>query len=99
MVGASGSGKTSLVLAGLAPRLAEFLVLRPGVDPRRSLEETACPGHEGAVLIVDQLEELVTLCHDPSERAAFVDAIVAHPGGLIVAVRADLYGGFGVSTS
>ena len=48
------------------------------------------------MLIVDQLEELVTLCHDPSERAAFVDAIVAHPGGLIVTVRADLYGEFGV---
>ena len=48
------------------------------------------------MLIVDQLEELVTLGHDPSEQAAFVDAIVAHPGGLIVAVRADLYGEFGV---
>ena len=96
VVGASGSGKTSLVLAGLAPRLTEFVVLRPGVDPRRSLEDAGVPGHDGAVLIVDQLEELVTLCHDPSERAAFVDAIVAHPGGLIVAVRADLYGEFGV---
>ena len=48
------------------------------------------------MLIVDQLEELVTLCHDPVERAAFVDAILAHPGGLIVTVRADLYGEFGV---
>jgi WD40 repeat protein/class 3 adenylate cyclase len=96
VVGASGSGKTSLVLAGLAPRLTEFIVVRPGVDPRQSLEQVDLPGHDAAVLIVDQLEELVTLGHDPSEQAAFVDAIVAHPGGLIVAVRADLYGEFGV---
>ena len=96
VVGASGSGKSSLVLAGLAPRLTEFIVVRPGVDPRRSLDAEDLPGHGGAALIVDQLEELVTLGHDPSEQAAFVDAIVAHPGGLIVAVRADLYGEFGV---
>ena len=53
-------------------------------------------GTTTTVLIVDQLEELVTLCHDPSERAAFVDDVVAHAGGLIVTVRADLYGEFGV---
>ncbi len=96
VVGASGSGKSSLVLAGLAPRLPEFIVVRPGVDPQRSLDAEDLPGHGGAVLIVDQLEELVTLGHDPSEQAAFVDAIVAHPGGLIVTARADLYGEFGV---
>ena len=38
------------------------------------------------------------MCHDPVEQAAFVDAIVAHPGGLVVAVRADLYGEFGAFT-
>ena len=38
VVGASGSGKSSLVLAGLAPRLTEFVVVRPGVHPRQSLE-------------------------------------------------------------
>ncbi len=95
VVGASGSGKSSLVLAGLAPQLTEFVILRPGVHPLQSLEAADLGGRDAAVLIVDQLEELVTLCHDPSEQAAFVEAIVAHPGGLIVAVRADLYGEFG----
>jgi WD40 repeat protein/class 3 adenylate cyclase len=93
VVGASGSGKTSLALAGLAPRLNDIVVLRPGVHPLRSLEASA--DRDTAVLIVDQLEELVTLCHDPSEQAAFVNEIVAHPGGLIVTARADLYGEFG----
>ena len=62
----------------------------------QSLEVADLAGQDAAVLIVDQLEELVTLCHDPSERTAFVEAVVAHPGGLIVAVRADLYGEFAV---
>ena len=96
VVGASGSGKSSLVLAGLAPRLSETGGRAAGCPPVRSRSTTAgLPGNDDAVLIVDQLEELVTLCHDPSERAAFVDEVVAHPGGLIVTVRADLYGEFG----
>ena len=95
VVGASGSGKTSLVLAGLAPRLTDVVVLRPGVHPLRSLEAAGLSGRETALLIVDQLEELVILCEDASERAAFVDEIVAHSGGLIVTARADLYGEFG----
>ena len=94
IVGASGSGKTSLALAGLAPRLMNTVVLRPGAHPLRSLESVA--GRDAAVIIVDQLEELVTLCQDPAERAGFVDAVVAHSAGLIVTVRADLYGEFGV---
>ena len=95
VVGASGRGKSSLVLAGVAPRLAETVIVRPGVHPCESLAAAGLPGHEVAVLVVDQLEELVTLCHEPSERVAFVEAVVAHPGGLIVTVRADLYGEFG----
>ncbi len=95
VVGASGSGKSSLALAGLAPRLPETVVVRPGVQPCQSLAAAELRGNADAVLVIDQLEELVTLCHDPSERAAFVDEVVAHPGGLIVTVRADLYGEFG----
>ena len=33
VVGASGSGKTSLALAGIAARLADVVVVRPGHDP------------------------------------------------------------------
>jgi class 3 adenylate cyclase/WD40 repeat protein len=96
IVGASGSGKTSLALAGLAPRLGEVIVVRPTADPARSLQEARLGDHTTHGLVVDQLEELVTLCDDATERAAFVAAMLAHPGGLVVTVRADLYGEFGV---
>jgi WD40 repeat protein len=53
------------------------------------------------IMIVDQLEELFTLCEDPAERAAFLQAVTAvaepvgerPPRGLVVlALRADFYG-------
>ncbi|MFD9572663.1 AAA family ATPase [Streptomyces sp. NPDC059982] len=53
------------------------------------------------ILVVDQLEELFTLCPDPSERTAFLRAVTAlarpsggdSPGALVVlALRADFYG-------
>ena len=96
IVGASGSGKTSVALAGLAPQFTDVVVVRPGEDPERALQNAVVPARAGSVLIVDQLEELVTLCPDPAQRAAFVDRILAHPGPLIVTVRADLYGEFGI---
>ena len=34
VVGASGSGKTSVALAGLAPQFTDVVVVRPGDDPR-----------------------------------------------------------------
>jgi WD40 repeat protein len=92
IVGASGSGKTSLALAGLAPNLGDVVVMRPGNDPIGVLQRSgirACPDH---VLVADQLEELVTLCDDDEARAQFVEAVLAHPGGTVVTVRADLYG-------
>jgi WD40 repeat protein len=84
-----------VVLAGIAPRLADVVIVRPGVRPRQTLQRAGIPGRDSAVLVVDQLEELVALCPDSAERTAFVDVAVAHPGGLVVAVRADLYGEFG----
>jgi WD40 repeat protein len=46
------------------------------------------------VLVVDQCEEVVTLCADGDERERFLDALVAHGerGPLAVAVRADRLG-------
>lgn len=52
------------------------------------------------ILLVDQLEELFTLCPDPSERTAFLKAVtaVARPPGagtpralVVLALRADFY--------
>src|SRR5918996_1675589 len=110
VVGPSGSGKSSAVRAGLLPALAggvlpgserwQLALLRPGEHPLRALEhataESAPQG--GLVVAVDQFEEVFTACHDESERAAFVDALVAwardprRRAVVLVAVRADFYG-------
>ncbi|MFD7558605.1 NACHT and WD repeat domain-containing protein [Streptomyces sp. NPDC059835] len=83
VVGPSGSGKSSLVRAGLLPALARrrrrWAVAEPfspGTDPvgalRLGLERL--PGDRPALLVVDQLEELLTLS-GPEERAAFLDVL------------------------
>jgi class 3 adenylate cyclase/WD40 repeat protein len=95
IVGASGSGKTSVALAGVAPRLGDVVIVRPGPEPARSMDAAGLADRQEAVLVVDQLEELVILCRAPEQRTAFVDAMLGHPGGLVVTVRADLYGEFG----
>jgi class 3 adenylate cyclase/WD40 repeat protein/energy-coupling factor transporter ATP-binding protein EcfA2 len=95
VVGASGSGKTSLALAGVVPRRGGAVVVRPGSDPLRALGEVAHGATSETTLVVDQLEELFTLCSDEAARATFVDAVMAHPGGVVVTVRADLYGELG----
>ncbi|MGW6705219.1 caspase, EACC1-associated type [Streptomyces sp. NPDC054956] len=137
LVGPSGSGKSSLLNAGLTAGLRErgllgttsWLPLRltPGRSPLRRLAalldhraepadlmgETSDRAAELAgrllagrpeqrlIVLVDQLEELFTLCPDPSERTAFLRAVTAlvrpspggRPGALVVlALRADFYG-------
>ena len=47
-------------------------------------------------LIVDQFEELFTLCEDPDERKAFLDNIIGTSGSdpvahVIISLRADFY--------
>ncbi|MGC6417028.1 MAG: protein kinase domain-containing protein [Bradymonadia bacterium] len=163
VVGASGSGKTSLVQAGVIPRLREneewrVLRLRPGGSPLTRLagrilnahhEETGSQSindtlqdeslldrseltdvdsqqieienlterlrespktlglrlsnlarqtQKRVLLVVDQLEELFTLCQDPGERADFIEAIShgadepAEPVRVICTVRDDFLG-------
>ena len=52
------------------------------------------------LVVVDQAEELFTVCTDEAERAVFVDGLVAaaaDPGGridVVLTVRADYYGRF-----
>lgn len=88
LVGASGSGKSSLLRAGLVPALRELderdgrpAVIRlctPGATPLRThgdLLRTAA-GEGDTVLVVDQFEEIFTLCHDPEDRAGFVRALL-----------------------
>jgi WD40 repeat protein/class 3 adenylate cyclase len=140
VVGASGSGKSSLVRAGLLPALWQSalpgsggwrsVVMAPGGRPlaelashlaavlhaspatllrdleadRRTLDLTARQLLVGAnpsarlLLVVDQFEELFTICEDSQERERFVDALLAAVGApgartsAIVVLRADFYG-------
>ena len=88
VVGPSGSGKSSVVMAGLLPSLAAGLLpgserwghasLRPGEHPLDALE-TALPSADSGerlVLVVDQFEEVFSTTADESERAAFFDRLV-----------------------
>ncbi|MFB0620243.1 helix-turn-helix domain-containing protein [Streptomyces sp. AGS-58] len=107
--GPSGSGKSSLLRAGLIPRLrapdqagprpAALRVLTPGEHPMRTHAERLAPtdGDGDTWLIVDQFEELYTLCTDPGEREQFLDHLLAatDPASrlrVVIAVRADFLG-------
>ena len=87
LTGPSGSGKSSLLRAGLLPTLqGRRLLIRPGVHPAVELAravdgELAAavdrlgPG-ERLVIAVDQLEEAFAAGVDEGERAAFFAALV-----------------------
>jgi hypothetical protein len=123
VAGPSGSGKSSLVLAGLLPALRAGppdgsggwhylpvvvpgndpvgLLLRalcpPGEDPRRWADEQRAraladpqylrglvgpaAGGRPALLLVDQFEELFTLCEDQEERKAYAALVAGLAGG------------------
>jgi WD40 repeat protein len=86
VLGASGAGKTSLLAAGLAPALAELrpVIMTPGARP-------SVPDRAG-LLVVDQFEELYTLCAE-EDRVRFLDDVLSRADlRLVVSVRADYYG-------
>jgi energy-coupling factor transporter ATP-binding protein EcfA2 len=137
VVGASGSGKSSLVLAGLLPALKADGVpgsnswryhptLVPGVDPLASLALLVKPsdaepaawmalqipllrsnpnwlrelleagGGAPAFVLVDQAEEVFTLCADAEVRRTFLLALLSltspaatAPHRLVLTLRAD----------
>lgn len=146
IIGASGSGKSSLVRAGVIPALKSGTTLADGsIPPANSarwaikvLTPSAHPlmglaavltedsdtltklvqdmqANKSALsvaarsllakntnpellLVVDQFEEVFTLCHEEDERRAFVDNLLAAAGNgdeqpirIILVMRADFY--------
>jgi hypothetical protein len=87
LVGPSGSGKSSLLRAGLLHALGSGAlpgsdrwpcsVIRPGNRPLDAMAHAMGEQRKVVrrVLAVDQFEEIFTACSDDAERAAFLDAI------------------------
>jgi WD40 repeat protein len=122
VTGPSGSGKSSLVQAGVLPLLEDLdaIVLRPGARPDAILLErlahlagVSCAESPAAlavqlrawcrqldrrlVLLLDQAEELFTLCDLDERRQAcgvFLAALAADPEGpvrVVLAIREDFF--------
>jgi WD40 repeat protein/serine/threonine protein kinase len=133
IVGASGSGKSSLARAGLIPAIRNqalpgsgqwvIQVIKPGHHPLEALAAglSAALNHQDfqaqrfaygralhqiwsnalpqryLLLVVDQFEEIFTLCHAEAERQLFIEnllyATAVTPGRVIVVItmRADFY--------
>ncbi|SEF93234.1 WD40 repeat [Nonomuraea solani] len=133
VVAPSGAGKTSLLRAGLLPRLEQgalpgsrhwpvvectptgdpFLALATrlgplaGADPQAVAETLADDPREAVrlldealsrdgrlVVVVDQFEELFTLCGDAARRHRFAESLALLAAGdalVLIGVRADFY--------
>ena len=105
VVGASGSGKSSLVRAGLAVALKragwDTHVFTPTANPLPMLEanlnQARIKDAERILILVDQFEEVFTLCHDEVERIAFIEKLLRSAQDqskkitVVSALRADFY--------
>jgi tetratricopeptide (TPR) repeat protein/energy-coupling factor transporter ATP-binding protein EcfA2 len=100
VLGPSGSGKSSVVVAGLVPALQgkesgfQMAPLTPGSDPPDSLEAALRDNQRASLLIVDQFEELFTLCTDDAKRRAFLDRLLQLRARMrvVLTMRADFWG-------
>ena len=94
VVGPSGSGKSSLLRAGVVAALRAAgrtcVIATPGVDPLASLEEALLARPQ--VLVLDQFEELFTAT-DAAGRSEFLRRLVGRDAGVlaVLGLRADFY--------
>jgi energy-coupling factor transporter ATP-binding protein EcfA2 len=101
VVGASGSGKSSLLRAGVVATVQAAEVesvnsvrlITPGGDPLLDLDPYA-----DELLVVDQFEELYTQCRDAERRGRFIAALLSRRGSVVIGVRADFYGELSADT-
>ncbi len=119
LIGASGSGKSSVVRAGLMPRLEQLgwrvlAPIVPGTDPIAALRSATADlyigdvltpdvagawprisGDDKILLVVDQFEEVFTLCRKPDERSQFIRSLLEFSAqaqgrmAVVVTMRAD----------
>ena len=99
VVGPSGSGKSSLVRAGIVPAMARAghpaSVVTPGPDPLAALTTAIAGLYPGGLLVVDQLEEVFAHEGDRDATREFLDRLAARveAGTRVVAtLRADYLG-------
>src|SRR5690349_11014496 len=87
-------------MAGLLPRLLRgrdklnFLYLTPGGEPDATLAAVLAQAPAADLLLVDQFEELFTLCTNPAERQAFAARLleVVPRMTVVITMRADFWG-------
>ena len=107
VVGPSGSGKSSLVRAGLVPELARrgrpAVVLTPGTDPSAALATAMASAADGSTaVVVDQLEEAFVESVDAQRSTQLCDRLAELADGgtpVVVTVRADYLGGLAASAA
>lgn len=99
LAGTSGISLGEGLLSNLIEELRSALLAKPNTLHLTSLSSLNSAGSTRRhVVLVDQFEEVFTLCHDESERAAFINnllyAALITKGQtiVIVTIRADLYG-------
>ncbi|MCU1680891.1 MAG: hypothetical protein JWQ81_1630 [Amycolatopsis sp.] len=88
-------------LSRQVPELAELVARADPVQPGE-VETALTRSHSRWLLIVDQFEEVFTLCTDPWQRQRFVELLAAactlpddgvgRPASVLIGVRADFYG-------
>ncbi len=96
VVGPSGSGKSSVLRAGVLAGLGRqpYALTTPGAHPQQAIAQALSGLGSGGVLVVDQFEEVFTAAVTDPERAAAIETLAeaARSGStVLLALRADFY--------